>query len=177
MIDRAISPRYAKVMFNLDVINGSLEQRMRDFELMIKILNENPKLVRFLKTPHVVLGDKKKVLQAIFKGKFDQIFMNFLFYLIQKGRFVNLSHIANEYRLAVDEYLGIWEVDIVTAVPMDPDSEAKLKQKLEKDYNKKINLNKKVDPKIIGGAILVIVNEILDWSVADRLRKLKENLL
>lgn len=176
MMDLAISPRYAKVLFDLDCIKGNLKRRLGDFESMIKVLNENPKLTSLLKAPHVILKDKKTVLQHVLKGKLDQTFINFLFYLIQKGRFVNLSHIANEYRLMVNKYFGIWEADIVTAVPMDVDSETKLKQKLEKDFHKKINLNKKVDPKIIGGAILVIANEMLDWSVVGRLKKLKENL-
>ena len=96
--------------------------------------------------------------------------------MIHKGRLSNFGLIANEYKLMVNEYLGIWEADIVTAIPMDDESEAKLKQKVEEDFNKKMILNKKIDPKIIGGVILVIANEMLDWSVTGRLRKLKEKL-
>lgn len=177
MIGRAISPRYAKVLFDLDCIKSSLEQRLEDFESILNIFTDNPKLVKFLKSPQVVLNDKKKLVKNSLKGHFDETFMNFLFYLIQKKRLIHLGSIAHEYRLLVNEYLERWEADIVTAVPMDIESETKLVEKLEKIFHKKINLNKKIDPKIIGGAVLVISNEMLDWSVTGRLRKLKENLI
>lgn len=177
MIDHVISPRYAKVLFDLDRIKGNLDQRLEDFESIINIFNDNFKLVRFLKAPQVALKDKKKILQDLLRENFDPTFINFLSYLIQKGRLIHLGNIRNEYRLLVNEYLKRWEADIVTAVPMDIDSEAKLVKKLEEIFHKKIHLNKNIDPQIIGGAILVIANKMLDWSVIGRLRKLKENLI
>lgn len=177
MIDHAISPRYAKVLFDLDCIKGDFDQRVSNFESIINIFANNPNLVKFLKAPQVALKDKKKVLRNSLKENFDSIFISFLSYLIQKGRLANLSNIGNEYRLLVNKHLNRWEADIITAVPIDVDSEAKLINKLEKSFNKKINLNKVIDPKIIGGAILVISNEMLDWSVTGRLKKLKENLI
>lgn len=177
MINRAISARYAKALFNLDCVENKLEQRLKDFDSLIKIFDDNPMLESLLKAPQINLKDKKKVFQDVLKDRFDPIFMNFLFCLIQKGRFVNVRLIANKYRLIVNEHLKIWEGDIVTAMPVDADSEMKLKQKLEEDFHKKIRLNKKVDRRIIGGAILILPNQILDWSVTGRLRKLKENLI
>lgn len=177
MIGRAIPQRYAQVLFDFDCQKGDINQRLEDFESMINILQDNPKLLSLLKAPHVSFREKKEIMQDLLEGKFEQKFLNFLFYLIQKGRIVNLAHIANEYRIMVNESLGIWEADIMTAVPMDADSEEELKQKLEKNFHKKIRLNKTVDPKIVGGAILVIENEMLDWSVTGRLRKLKENII
>ncbi len=173
MIEYAISARYAKALFDLDRIKGSL---IGDFESIIKVLNQSPKLVKFLKSP-ISLIEKKEVFQNLLGEKLDSMFINFIFYLIQKGRLDNLQSIGREYKRMANKCLGVWEVDIVSAVPIDADFELKLKQKLEKDFCKKISLNKKVNPKIIGGAILVIENEMLDWSVATRLKKLKENLM
>lgn len=172
-----ISPRYAKVMFLLDCKKGNLDQRLVDFESVVTIFKQNSKLVKFLKAPHISTKDKKKLLQDSLKANFDPIFINFLVYLIQKGRITNLSNIGKEYRLLVNNHLKRWDADVVTAIPMDADSEAKLVKKLELIFQKKINLNKKIDPKIIGGAILVMSNEMLDWSVTGRLRKLKDKLI
>lgn len=169
MIDRAISLRYAKALFDS---KGTL---LGDFESIIKIFNDHPKLVKFLKTPQISLIEKKKVLRNVLK--MDSLFLNFIFTLIQKGRIDSLQSIAHEYKLMANEYLGVWEVDIVSAVPLDAPFEEKLKEKLEKDFCKKIKLNTKVNPKVLGGAILLIENEMLDWSVESRLRKLKERLM
>lgn len=177
MIGRELAPRYAKVLFSMDCMKGNLVQRLVDFESMIKLLGDNPRLVNFLKTPQISLKDKKEILRNSLKGIFDQTFMDFLFYLIKKGRLMLLGHIADAFKLMVNEHFGIWEADIVTAVPLDAGSEEKLKQKMENDFRKKIRLNKKVDPTIIGGVILIIANEMLDWSVTGRLKKLKESLI
>jgi F-type H+-transporting ATPase subunit delta len=174
MIDHTISSRYAKVLFDLDTATDSFKERLQNFERLIGILKENPKLAKLLRDPHVAVVDKRQALEGLFAC--DQTFMNFLFYLIQKGRLANLGQIASDYRLTVNKYFDTWGADIVTAIPLDTDSEAKLKQKLEKDFHKKITLTKKVDPTIIGGAILLIGNEMVDWSVRNRLKKLKEHL-
>lgn len=173
MIDRAISLRYAKALFDLDGIKGQL---IADFECTTKALNDHPKLLKFLKSP-ISLIEKREVFQNLLGKNLNSVFIHFIFYLIQKGRLDNLQSISQEYKRMVNEYLGVWEVDIVSAVPIDADSELKLKEKLERDFSKKISLNKTVNPKIIGGAILVIENEMLDWSVASRVRKLKESLM
>ena len=177
MNSRAIAFRYAKVVFDLDQNKNTLQQRVKDFESMIKILQDNPNLRNFLKAPQIIFADKKKVLQDSLQESFDPVFMNFIFYLVQKSRILHLSSIADEFRLMVNAYLGLWEADIITAVPLDADSEAKLKEKLEISFKRTIKLNKKIDPQIIGGVILVIGNEMLDWSVKDRLKKLKESLI
>lgn len=177
MIDQTISPRYAKVLFDLDCIKGNLDGRLEDFESIINIFKLNPKLVKFLKASQVSMNDKEKMIQDSLRETFEPTFINFISYLIKKKRLVHLSQIANEYRRLVNKYLGRWEADIVTAVSMDSESEEKLIKKLERIFHKKIHLNKQVDPKIIGGAILIISNEMLDWSVTGRLRKLKENLI
>lgn len=173
----SISSRYVKVLFDLDRSKGYLTNRLDDFTLIINILKNNPKLVKFLKSPQVTLKDKITVLQNAFKENFDQTLLQFLSYLIQKGRLSYLEHIANEYRLLVNKYFGKWEATIITAIPLDQDSETKLLNKLENMFHKKIHLNKTINPKIIGGAILMIANEMLDWSVAGRLRKLKDHLI
>lgn len=177
MISHGLSRRYAQALFHLDSTHGRLEQRLVDFKSLIQILKDAPKLVKFLKAPQVTLQDKKQVLQNVLKGRFDTTFMNFLFYLIQKDRIIHLEHIAEQYHWVVSEHLALWEADVVTALPIDPDSEMKLKEKLEKYFHKKIHLNKKIDPSILGGVILVIGNKMLDWSIANRLKKLKNNLI
>lgn len=179
MIDRAVAFRYAKVLFAIDRMKVNLEQRIVDFESILKILKDNPKLISFLHAPQVSLADKKRVLDTSLKGIFDPAFMNFLSYLIERKRLVYLDDIADAFKSIAYEELGIEEVDLVTAIPFDgeADIEAKLKQKLEERLGRKIRLNRIIDPKIIGGAILIISNKMLDGSVNGRLKELQEYLM
>jgi F-type H+-transporting ATPase subunit delta len=177
MRDRVISSRYAKVLFNLDRDKNHLEQRLKDFELIIDMINSHPDLAKFLKSPQIELEQKEELMRDSLKGKIDPVFLKFLSFLILKRRLPYLQNIEREYKRLVHDLLGIWETELVTAVPIDGDIENKFVQKLEKLVQKKIVLHKKIDPKILGGAILIVSNEILDWSVTNRLEKLKETLM
>lgn len=177
MIKRAIALKYSKALFNSDLAQGCIGKRLDNFDLILDALKKNPKLRKFLEAPQINLDEKKRVLKSIFKDDLDDSFYNFFFYLIEKRRLIYSSQIALEYRSMVNQHLGVWEAKIITAVPIEAEIEKTLKEKLEKFYKKKIKLNKQIDSKIIGGAILVVANEMIDWSVKERLKKMKENLM
>ncbi len=178
MIQRRVALRYSKAQFDSGLAQGNFEKKMEDFDFLPDFLKKNPELVKFLVAPQINLEDKKKALESIFKDRFEPSFYHLLFYLIEKRRLNYLSLIAQEYRLMVNQYLGIWEAKIITAVAIAPEIEKTLTKKLEKVYRKKIKLNKEINPKMIGGAILLVAaNGMIDWSVKERLRKMKENLM
>jgi F-type H+-transporting ATPase subunit delta len=177
MIKRGIALRYSKAQFNSDLASGNLEKKLEIFEIIQDVFKKNPDLIKFLEAPQISFEDKKIALESLFQKKLDASHYHFLFYLIEKRRLRYLGQIAQEYRMMVNQHLGIWEAKIITAVPLTPEIEKTLKEKLENFYRKKIKLNKEIDPNIIGGAILVVANEMIDWSVKGRLKKMKENLL
>lgn len=177
MIERSIASRYSKVLFELDAPKGNYEKRIGDFDFLLALLENNPTLKTFLKAPQIPLEEKKSVLAASLSEKYDPAFMHFLFYLIQKRRFDYLKSIALEYRMMVNKHLGIWEASVITPTPIDQDAEKKMTDKLERYFHRKIKINQQIDPKMIGGAVLVIGNDIIDWSVRGRLRKMKEYLM
>lgn len=177
MKDHSVAARYAKVLFDLDCKQGDLDKRLDDFKLIAEIFKLQPKLIRLLKTSQVSLNDKRKLLSDIFGKTFDSRFIHFISYLIEKKRLSYLNHIGIEYEFLVNKHLDRWEANVITAVPMDAKSESKLVEKLETVFHKKAHLSKKIDPKIIGGAILILANGMLDWSVRGRLKKLKDNLI
>lgn len=177
MIKRTIALRYAKALFDLDHSKENLEKRCNNFKFLQELFEKNPKLKKFLLAPQITLSEKENFLQLDLKNEFDQTFFHFLIFLIKQRRLNDLTQIGLEYRLIVDQFLNMWEAKITTAVPLEAQTEAVLKQKLENFYHIKVKINNEVDPKIIGGAILVVANEMIDWSVASRLKKLKEDLV
>ncbi len=176
MIKRALALRYAKALFDMDRGNDNLEMRLNHFDFILDLLHQHPNLMRVLVSPQILLEEKKHILETNLRDKGDSSFFNFLFFMIEKGRLNSLKQIAEEYRMMFNKYLDIWEAKIVTAVPIGQDIEEGLKKKLENYYHKKIKIVKEVDPKIIGGAILIFANEMIDWSVKGRLKKIKENI-
>lgn len=177
MMDYTKLSRYAKVLFNLDTKTQDLEKRLLDFDCILRIMDENPELIRFLQAPQVRLQEKKKLLADLFKDTLDQTFIHFLMCLIPHERFMHLKTIQKAYTHLVNKYSEKWQASMVTAVALDKDCEETLTKKLETLFHKKIHLKPKIDPKILGGVILIVSNEMLDLSLKGRLKNLQEALL
>lgn len=177
MIRNAIASQYSKALFNIEVSKGNLEKRLEIMENFLQFLKSNPTLNKFLKSPQISVEEKKAILKNLIQNKTDITFLNFLLYLIDKRRFTYLPEITKEFHNKVNESLGIWEAELVTAIPIEESVKEKLRNKLETHYHKKIQFKEKIDKKIIGGALLVVGNQMIDWRIKTRLKKLKESLL
>lgn len=169
--------RYAKALFEIDTSPEHLERHLSAFDAVIAVLKAHPDMMLFFKAPQIPLSAKKKLLRDCFDEKVDGRFVDFLELLLRKDRFEFFPQIALHYRARVNRALGVWVAELTTAVPVGLEVEMKLQEKLENLFQKEIVIHKKVDPKVIGGAILVVANEMIDWSVAGRLRRMKETLL
>lgn len=176
MTRHGIAGRYAKALFNLDVSKGVLEKRIEDFELLLGILQGESKLEHLFSAPQLKVEEKKQILHSLMQKRLDKVLLSFLSFLIEKGRWSYLRQIARHYHLLVDRYLGIWEARLVTAVAIDREMEERLKLKLQKKFDKQIKLKKEVDPNLIGGATLMLENEMIDWSLSGKLKKMKKEL-
>lgn len=177
MIRKPIALRYAKGLFDLYHSKSKLEDAIGYFEIFLKILKDNPSFDRFFQAPQISLPEKKKILKEFLNGNFDVHFVNFLLYLVDKGRWSYVRQIARDYIVLVEDYLGIWEADIVTAVKASDEDIKKLTDKLSYVYDRKFLVKNDVNPSIQGGAILALDNEVLDRSIAGRMKKLKDDLL
>jgi F-type H+-transporting ATPase subunit delta len=177
MIAGEIASRYARALFNLASSKTELESRQLDLEVFVEALKKNPRLRTFLSASQINREEKRKVLQAILAGKTDEKFLDFLYFILEKGRMNFLEEISREYHHRVKENLGILETNLITAVPAEPKLKERLREKLERAYKKKIEMKEKIDPQLVGGVILVLGNQVMDWSVRDRLLSLKESLL
>lgn len=177
MIGRAIAERYAKVFYDLNAAAKTLEQGLAELSAFAFILEKQPRFAEFLIAPQIDAEDKRALLKKALKEKFSLKFINYIAYLIEKKRLSYLRQILKVYSLLVDEYLGVWKAELKTAVPLSETVEKNLRDKLEEVYKKKVTVLNVVDPEIIGGAILIVGNEMADWSVKGRLKNMKEELL
>lgn len=168
-----LATRYAKALFHS---SSKIEQQdlLHNFEALSEIYSKTPKLYSFLNSPEISKQQKESILKIPFKDKFN--FLGFLSLLLQKGRFKYLSDIAKEYRNIYTSSYGITYAHLTTAVSIDGDMKEHLKEKLNRIYNKQFELTYDVDPQIIGGGVLLIGNRMVDFSIKDKLDRLKLEL-
>ena len=67
-------------------------------------------------------------------------------------------------------------VRVVSAVALDDEQSARMKDALARRYEREIELENEVDPGVIGGAIVYAGDQVIDGSLRGRLNKLSNSL-
>lgn len=176
-MNHKVSLRYSNALFLLNGSNAQHEHRLDDLQEVAMFLQKHPNLERLLLSPRIRKEEKGNILKKLFLGKLSSDLMSFLLVLLEKGRLKYLPEIVQQYHETVKKNLGIQEVSFISAVPLENEAKKRLQEKLEKYYQKNVEILEKIDPKIIGGAILIAGYKMLDYSIKDRIANLKENLL
>lgn len=177
MTDQIVIKRYALALFNSAESSGLTQEIQKDLSLISDFWEKNAELRAFLEAPQIAREDKGKMLQASFGGKISELLLQFLLFLLNKGRLQHLSGINTRYDKLLKEKEGLVEAQVITVLSLDEKLSFPLKETLEKKTGKKVSLIFKTDPGLIGGIRVIIGNQIIDHSIRTELDKLKERLL
>lgn len=177
MTAHQVAYRYAKALFRLTLVHNELEIALQHLQQCVDLLNQNLRLNHFFFTPQYSPVEKKPVLVKLLEGRIQPHLLNFLVLLLEKGRLQCLPDIVKEYQRMIADHLKYLEVTVMTVVPMGVEVKEKLKSKLSRAYQREIVLKEEIVPQMIGGVIIVINNQMLDFSIKNRLIELKEALL
>ena len=75
------------------------------------------------------------------------------------------------------ERRGIAVAYVTTAVPLNEEEQAAVQRRLGALIGKQIELRAEVDPNIIGGIVARVGDQLIDGSVLNQLRRLRERLI
>jgi F-type H+-transporting ATPase subunit delta len=74
------------------------------------------------------------------------------------------------------DHLKIVRAEVVTAIPLPADRISALQVGLARTTGRQVQLETRVDPSIVGGAVARIGSTVYDGSVTRQLERLKETL-
>lgn len=173
MSEIRIASRYAKSLIELAQERGVLEQVKEDMDMFAKVLDQSRDLKLLMRNP-VVKSDKKlAVINAIFKGKVNDLTLVFFEIMARKSRESVLVFIAPEFTNQYNVYKGITTASVTTAVPLSEELRNELGQRLVAQTGQRVELEEKIDPTLIGGFVLRVGDQQIDSSVKYNLNKLR----
>ena len=149
-----------------------MREELGDF---VAAVGEVPELRELLRNPEVDSRARAAALDDVL-GDADELLRNFLRLLSEKGRSAQIEEIHAELeRLAAAEERRL-EVELTTAVELDDDEERHILEQIERATGRKVEATRKVDPELIGGAVLQAGSLRVDASVRGRLERLRHEL-
>ncbi len=177
MSDYRIASRYAKSLIELAQERGILEEIYQDMLFFSKTVASSRELGLLLRNPIVKHDKKLAILQALFKGKVNDLTLSFFTIITQKNREAVLSSVATEFLAQYNLLKKVQKAQITTAVPLTPALREEFKQMvLKRTGMNTVILEEIVDPGIIGGFILRIGDIQIDDSIRTNLLRLKNQL-
>jgi len=110
------------------------------------------------------------------KSDFDDITKGFIQYLEKTGQLSKLPHLAKQQihasRSLFDPNLAI----VQTVVKIDSQDLSEIQKRLEKVFNRPIKAINRIKPKILGGMVIRIGDQIIDMSLKSRIASVREKL-
>ncbi|HEX5132445.1 MAG TPA: ATP synthase F1 subunit delta [Candidatus Krumholzibacteria bacterium] len=177
MVLSGIGKRYAIALFNAASGEDVLEQVYGDASSFARLIETETAFRRFLSSLRVTPDQKKDLVVRVIGDRASGLFVKFVHLLIDKKRIGNYEEIAKAFEALYEEASGIIEVAVVTAIPLDATLERKAKETIERRTGKTAKLVKRVDPGVIGGAIMIAGDRIIDGSIRNRLGEMRRELL
>lgn len=176
----AIAKVYAKSLYELaDDAGGrdKIVELAEELEQICELARGDRTFREFLASPIINTKARGEAIRRIFHGRITDLALRFLLVLNNKARLRRLESISAAFDQLVHEALGRIEVDIYTPGPLGPEQLDTIKQRIQAALGKDPVLYSYTDAAMIGGVRLRIGDQLIDGSVASRLRRLRQHLL
>jgi F-type H+-transporting ATPase subunit delta len=174
----AAARRYAQAVFDIAKDTNSLDRWLNDLKVLSGIFG-TPNAQAHLEDPRLTEEDQRRmVAQQLEKVKVDPLALNLLLMLVRRNRVGLLPRIVERFQELYNKDKGIVVADVTTAVPLDEAHKQRVAAELSKmTGGKSIELRLHEDPKLLGGVITQIGDQLIDASVATRLAQLAERMV
>jgi F-type H+-transporting ATPase subunit delta len=170
--------RYAKALFDVVKKEGDTQQAGRDLAGFAGIVSGNEMLSRTLSNPAIPVQRKRAVVEQLLArvGPLSPVLSKLLLLLADRDRLALLPELASAYESRLMDEAQIVRAHVTTAVELPTDRVSQLQQGLARATGRQVQLETRVDPSIIGGAVARIGSTVYDGSVTTQLQKVKERL-
>ena len=173
----ALARIYARSAFALAQQQGATESLQGELEELVKQLDQEPSLERFLSSPLVEIGERQQMLDRLFAGRMSEILLDTLQVMNRKGRSGLVRALEEAYRQEFEDRTGRVTVSVRTAVSLTEGLRQQLLEAATRFTGREASLTEIVDESLIGGMVLLVGDRKIDSSVAKELRQLESQFL
>lgn len=162
---------YAKAAFAL----AQEDQALARWDEMLKLaaaIGSNAAMAELLDSPDLSSAKAADLIAELGGEAFDGRFRDFLSVLATNGRLSLLPEITRLFQhLRADAEMRL-QVRVVSAVPLDDEQSQRMRDALERRFDRTIELENEIDEALIGGAVVYAGDEVIDGSLRGRLQQL-----
>ena len=172
---RGLAGRYAGALYALAEKQGKINKVVKDLTGLAALLGKSSDLALVVSSPAIPWAQQAAAITAIMKkGRADKLSQNFVGTVATNGRLHALPGIITAFLAEHAKRRGEVQAQVISAVKLD----AKRRKRVETAVarvagSKKLSLEMKVDPSLIGGLVVQIGSRMIDTSLKTKLNRLE----
>lgn len=172
-----IARPYAKAIFEYALGEKALALWSTHLQNLTQIVLA-PQAEKFIKNPATTVDQHIELLQAAIQVKSNEssALNNFIALLATNKRLTLLPDINALYELHRAEQEKTLDVDVTSFSELSNAQQQRLIESLSQRLQRKVALKIKIDPSLLGGAIIQAGDLVIDGSVRGKLNKLSTGL-
>jgi len=176
MKSSVLGRRYAGALIDIGIKDGRAEQYGGQLEAAAALLGEG-EVSKTLLSPLFADAFKLELIDtAVQELKLDAPVANLLRLMLEKRRLGIIGDVAAGYGDLLDQQLGRTRATVVSAVPLDGASLARLRVLMQRKIGKRVEVTTRTDPSVIGGLRVDVGSKVYDATLVNHLARLRERL-
>jgi F-type H+-transporting ATPase subunit delta len=170
-----IARPYAKAAFETAREAGALAAWAEGLRTAAEIVLD-PRVTELVKNPELPAATVADFVIGVGAAKLDDRMKNLLRVLAENHRLPLLPEIVAHYESLKAQVENTVDVELISAVKLDPAEIEKMTAALKERLKRRINMHNSVDASLLGGAVIHAGDLVIDGSVRGRLERLRTEL-
>ena len=170
--------RYSLALYELSSENDVIAKVENQSSSILNLIVSSKEFSYLIKDPTCNQEDLLKVIKSISENnKFENIFKNFLSFLVIKRRFFYVEQILKSFIEICSQKRGELNAELKSEKELSSDEISKITDELTKKFNSKIKLNYKHDESLIGGLVVQVGSSMVDTSIKNKLQQIENRMI
>src|SRR4029077_15973435 len=140
------------------------------------IVVKDPRVARLLDNPRVTPAQLAQLVDEIAASALGEHGANFVRTLADNHRLGYLPEIAPLFGTLKDDAEGVTDVTVTSAASLNETQRGRIGAALERRLRRKVRMHFQIDPELIGGAVLLAGDLVIDGSLRTRLERIAYEL-
>jgi len=170
--------RYSLALYELSNESNLLTQIEENSIAFLDLIFKSKDFNNLIKDPTLNREVLTKIVNTISKNfKLENLFKNYISFLIAKRRFFYVEQILKSFIEICSEKRGELKAEIKSAKELTNDEINRITEELSDNFKSKIKLNYNHDQSLIGGLVVQVGSTMIDTSIKKKLQQIETRMI
>lgn len=168
---------YASALMDVSRESGDSESLHGELNFIAALLSDEKDFGAYMASPRFSKEEKKGFVKKVFSEHLSEHIVNFLNVLIENGRQNELQNISAAFDDLMDDLNNRMKVEVVSVSELNENALENIRSVLKQRFGKDITVKERADTSILGGIIIKAGDLVIDGSLAENLKRIRDDLL